>query len=95
MSVRVLVDALGSFSLSASFWEPLLAAGSEARIFNPLALNRFGIRNHRKLLVCDDTVAFLGGFNISSEFDGDGVHYFHASHILSGVRGPYISRSSR
>ena len=27
--------------------------------------------------------------------DGEADHYFHASHILSGVRGPYISRSSR
>jgi phosphatidylserine/phosphatidylglycerophosphate/cardiolipin synthase-like enzyme len=42
-------------------WQPLRAAGGEARFFNPVALNRFGIRNHRKLLVCDDTVAFVGG----------------------------------
>ena len=39
----------------------------------PLALDRLGIRNHRKLLVCDERVAFFGGFNIASEYDGDGV----------------------
>src|SRR6188768_2167643 len=55
--VRVLVDAIGSLTLSDDFWRPLHAAGGEARFFNPVALNRFGIRNHRKLLVCDDTVA--------------------------------------
>ena len=43
------------------------------RLFNPLALDRWGIRNHRKLLVCDERVAFVGGFNIASDYDGDGV----------------------
>ena len=32
------------------------------------------IRNHRKLLVCDERVAFVGGFNISPEYEGDGVN---------------------
>ena len=49
------------------------AAGGEVRQFNPLSLNRLGIRNHRKLLVCDEQVAFVGGFNIAPEYDGDGV----------------------
>jgi len=71
--VRVLIDAFGSISLPGSFWEPLRAAGGEVRLFNPLALDRLGIRNHRKLLVCDDRVGFVGGFNIASEYDGDGV----------------------
>lgn len=71
--VRVLVDALGSISLPAAFWEPLRAAGGEVRQFNPLALERLGIRDHRKLLICDERVAFVGGFNIAREYDGDGV----------------------
>ncbi|MEK7706659.1 MAG: phospholipase D-like domain-containing protein, partial [Verrucomicrobiota bacterium] len=71
--VRVLLDAVGSHSLPEDYWESLKAVGGEAHIFNPLALNRFGIRNHRKLLVCDDVVAFVGGFNIAPEYEGDGV----------------------
>ena len=71
--VRVLVDALGSIGLASAFWEPLRAAGGEVRQFNPLSLNRLGIRNHRKLLVCDEQVAFVGGFNIAPEYDGDGL----------------------
>ncbi len=72
-AVRVLVDALGSLYLPENFWAPLRAAGGEVRQFNPLSLNRFGIRDHRKLLVCDERVAFVGGFNIAQEYDGDGV----------------------
>jgi cardiolipin synthase A/B len=71
--VRVLLDGLGSIGLAAAFWKPLRAAGGEVRVFNPLALGRVGIRNHRKLLVCDGQVAFIGGFNIASAYDGDGV----------------------
>jgi cardiolipin synthase A/B len=72
--VRVLVDAVGSVFLSDYFWEPLRRAGGEIRVFNPLALRRVTIRNHRKLLVCDEQVAFVGGFNISPEYEGDGVN---------------------
>jgi len=71
--VRVLLDALGSYSLPASFWRPLQTLGGEVRLFNPLSLYRLGIRNHRKVLACDDKFAFVGGFNISAEYEGDGV----------------------
>ena len=81
LRVRVLIDALGSYSLPDDYFQPLHAAGAEIRrfnpfevtLFNPLALNRMSIRNHRKLLVCDDHVAFVGGFNIAPEYEGDGV----------------------
>lgn len=71
--VRVLVDGVGSNELPDDFWSSLKAAGGESRVFNPITLKRFGIRNHRKLLVCDSLVAFIGGFNISHEYEGDGV----------------------
>jgi cardiolipin synthase len=71
--VQVLLDAVGSFSLSATFWKPLIEAGGRFRWFNPIKLGRISYRNHRKLLVCDDEVAFIGGFNIAPEYDGDGV----------------------
>ena len=72
-NVRILIDGLGSRGLANSFWQPLRAAGAQVRIFNPLAVPRLGIRDHRKLLVCDERVAFVGGFNIASEYEGDGV----------------------
>lgn len=71
--VRVLLDALGSRALPADYWKELAESGGEVRLFNPLALNRFWIRNHRKLLVCDDSAAFVGGFNIAPEYEGDGI----------------------
>lgn len=73
VQVAVLLDAFGSQSLPAGFWQPLLAAGGGVRWFNPVLLKRLGFRDHRKLLVCDETEAFVGGFNISSKYQGDGV----------------------
>jgi len=71
--VRVLVDAVGSWFLPEHFFRPLIAVGAEVRRFNPLHLWRFGVRDHRKLLICDQSVIFIGGFNVADEYDGDGV----------------------
>jgi cardiolipin synthase len=73
VQVQILVDALGSWLLPDDFFAPLVAAGAEVRRFNPLHLWRFGVRNHRKLLICDDATLFIGGFNVADEYDGDGV----------------------
>jgi len=73
VQVRVLIDAWGSMTLPERFWDPLREAGGQMRWFNPIKLQRWGIRNHRKLLVCDQHVAFVGGFNISTEYQGDGL----------------------
>lgn len=71
--VRVLVDAFGSMDLAEGFWAPLREAGGHVRWFNPLSLRRWAYRDHRKVLVCDERVAIIGGFNIAEEYDGDGV----------------------
>jgi cardiolipin synthase len=74
VQVQVLVDAFGSIELPDTFWEPLREAGGQVRWFNPLSLGRWGFRDHRKLLVCDEAVAFVGGCNVAPEYTGDGVH---------------------
>ena len=71
--VRVLVDALGSLALPADYWDLFRSAGGQFRRFNPLAFHRLVFRDHRKILVCDDTWAFIGGFNIGNDYIGDGV----------------------
>ncbi len=71
--VQVLLDAFGSSELPAGYWSELEQAGGVVHCFNPLSLRLFTVRNHRKLLLVDDLVAFVGGFNIAAEYDGDGV----------------------
>ncbi len=71
--VRLILDAFGSFGLSHRYFDELVAAGGELRWFNVLRLTSFSFRDHRKLLVLDDTQAFVGGCNIADEYNGDGI----------------------
>ena len=75
VQVQVLVDAVGSWMLPGNYFQPLIKAGGQMRRFNPLHYSRFGVRDHRKLLVCDELTVFIGGFNISDEYNGDGVNH--------------------
>jgi cardiolipin synthase len=71
VEVRVIVDGWGSNQARQTARE-LTAAGCQAKIYNPLLAGFFGRmrRDHRKLLLVDDEVVFLGGINISDEFVG-------------------------
>lgn len=70
--VKVLVDALGSWALSDSFWDELRKAGGRVRRFRPHTKGFLLFRNHRKLLLVDDRIAYVGGINIADEyFRGD------------------------
>lgn len=73
VTVQLLVDALGSISLQESFWDKFVQAGGRFRWFNPIKLKRLGFRNHRKALIVDEQVAFVGGFNVAPEYQGDGL----------------------
>ena len=73
VQVCVLVDAIGSYRLPGNFLDPIKTTGGEVRFFNPVSLERFAVRNHRKLLVCDEQTGFVGGFNISADHEGDGI----------------------
>jgi cardiolipin synthase len=85
--VEVLVDSVGSIELADDFWQPLRQAGGKFRWFNPVSLAHWGFRDHRKLLVCDEAVAFVGGFNIAPEYDGNGITQGWCDHGLQITGG--------
>jgi cardiolipin synthase len=68
--VRVLADAFGSSETRRSFWKKMESRGIEARLFHPLLPHFWSqpFRDHRKILVVDRRVAFLGGMNIGVEY---------------------------
>jgi cardiolipin synthase A/B len=93
--VMVLVDAWGSWTTPEAFWEPLRAAGAEVRHFHPIRRGLFPFRNHRKLLLVDDAVAWLGGMNIADEYrSGRGGQPVWRDFAL-GVEGPEAARLHR
>jgi cardiolipin synthase len=68
VKVMVLIDAWGSWNLPKNFWDELRNAGGTVRWFHPLLKGLFPFRNHRKLLLVDDRIAYLGGMNIADEY---------------------------
>lgn len=83
VAVRVMYDAIGSLGVDTSMYADLLAAGGKVLEFNPIApwrkrfrLTRVSNRDHRKMLVVDGRVAFVGGLNIGEPWapkaDGGG-----------------------
>jgi cardiolipin synthase len=73
VAVELLVDSLGSMGTSEGYFGPILAAGGRFRWFNHFFSRRWVLRDHRKLLVVDDAVAFVGGCNVADEYEGDGI----------------------
>lgn len=68
VTVMVLVDSWGSWNLPNDFWDGLRIAGGTVRWFHPLLKGLFPFRNHRKLLLIDDRIAYIGGINIADEY---------------------------
>jgi cardiolipin synthase len=99
VTVRLMYDAVGSFGLSDSWLDELRAAGGHVVVFNPIApwraRWRLSHRDHRKLLVIDDEIAFTGGLNVADDYASvdDGGAGWHDMHCR--VRGPIVADLSR
>jgi len=71
--VRLVVDAVGSYELPLSFVERMRSVGVRVYIHNRVRLLRWGWlrylirRNHRKIIIVDESIAFTGGFNLMRE----------------------------
>lgn len=72
LEVRLIIDAIGSWSLSKRFLRELKKSGVEVGIFMPvrfpLVANKINYRNHRKIIVVDGKVGFIGGLNIADRY---------------------------
>ncbi|HKS16465.1 MAG TPA: phosphatidylserine/phosphatidylglycerophosphate/cardiolipin synthase family protein, partial [Planctomycetota bacterium] len=94
LDVRVLYDAVGSRTTPGSFFGELRARGVKVAEFHPLArwLAGFGLgrRNHRKLLVVDGRVAFIGGLNISNEYAATAEGGLGWRDTLVEIEGPSV-----
>jgi cardiolipin synthase len=72
--VRVLLDAVGARKVRDELIDDMERAGCDVRWFRPVDGGHLGDANHRthrKILVCDSNVGFIGGVGIADEWDGD------------------------
>ena len=69
--VRLLLDYIGARGTARSFLRQLTRSGVDVQVFNPFGFRRwFGLvpRDHRKLLVVDETVGITGGVGVGREW---------------------------
>lgn len=74
VEVRILYDGMGGRFMPKRRWESLRRAGIQVGCFFPPILGRLNLRvnyrNHRKIVVIDGRIGYVGGFNIGREYLG-------------------------
>ncbi len=72
VEVRIIYDSFGSRKTKKSFFEDLRKAGIESEPFLklvfPIFTARLNYRNHRKIVVIDGKIGYLGGMNIANRY---------------------------
>lgn len=71
VEVRFIVDGVGSHSLSPRFVRAMEKAKIKFAVFYPVIfpfINKLNYRNHRKIVIIDGKVGFLGGINVGDEY---------------------------
>ncbi|ANU28181.1 cardiolipin synthase [Planococcus versutus] len=87
VEIVFLYDDLGSKSLPKNFFKELEAAGGKTAAFLPALLSsinpRFNHRNHRKLVIVDGLIGYIGGFNVGDEYVGKNIKfgYWRDTHL--------------
>ncbi|MBC8542539.1 cardiolipin synthase [Bianquea renquensis] len=86
LEVRLLVDGMGSMLVPRRFFRQLERAGGKVETFFPPFVPylhfQINYRNHRKLLIVDGVVGYIGGFNVGDEYVGKGpLGYWRDTHL--------------
>ncbi len=92
--VYLLYDEIGSHKLPKAYLEELRVAGAEVSAFNTRRgrRNRFQLnfRNHRKIVVVDGRLAYVGGLNVGDEYMGRDPKFGHWRDTHIEMAGPVV-----
>jgi cardiolipin synthase len=70
VEIKVLIDFWGSSGVNNGFFDDLIKLGGQVRFFEKIKFNsdlftRGHRRNHRKLIIIDDKISYIGSFNLT------------------------------
>ena len=95
LKIYFLFDEIGCFWLPKKYAATLRAAGIKAHRFNtrrgwrnPFQIN---FRNHRKIVVADGRVAYVGGHNVGVEYLGQSKRFGHWRDTHVELAGPAVA----
>lgn len=95
VEVRLLVDASGGRQLKGDVQKMLEQAGVKVAHFHPLRLSNLGRlnnRDHRKLMIIDGRIGYIGGFCIADEWLGNAEHKKRYRDTGLRIIGPVVNR---
>ncbi len=94
VKVRLIYDHVGSFKLSNRYLRRLKEAGVEAYPFFKVVFPPFGTRinwrNHRKIVVIDGKVGYIGGMNVADRYVDGGKLFDVWRDLHLRVEGPAV-----
>jgi len=94
VKVRFMYDGIGSWRLSGKFLKPMRDTGIIISPFLPGRSFRerwsINLRNHRKLVIVDDRLAFTGGLNVGDEYLGRDPTYGYWRDTQMALEGPVV-----
>lgn len=99
VEVRFVVDAMGSKSIRNKDIKYIRSLGIKFHIFFPGILPliniRLNFRNHRKIVVIDGEVGYVGGFNVGDEYvnKGNQFDYWRDTHIR--IKGKAVNELNK
>ena len=85
--VRILIDGMGSSSIKKKEINSIRKSGINISIFFPSIFHylnlRINYRNHRKIVVIDNKIGYIGGFNVGNEYinKGEKFSFWRDTHI--------------
>ncbi len=92
--VRISMDGFGSLALAQADRRRMVDAGIELRVFNAVTLRkrlRNFLRDHRKLLLVDGSVAFVGGVGLTDAFGVTGPPGWPWRDLIVEIQGPVVA----
>ena len=103
VAVRAMVDGFGGRNFVAGLLPRLREAGVQVLIYRrelrPLSLRRHRLRRlHRKVVVIDGRVAFVGGINVVDDFDAGALahpRYDYAVRVEGPLLEPIVASAQR
>lgn len=91
--VKIVLDAVGSSSISTEILQILDKGGCNVAWYNPIRWNhlrRINNRTHRKSLIIDGRVGFTGGAGIADHWTGNAQDDKHWRDLQIRVEGPAV-----
>ena len=95
VEVRLLVDASGGHKMDDRLQKMMGAAGVKLAAFHPLTfknLGRLNNRDHRKIVIIDGHIGFIGGYGFAKEWTGHAQDKDHWRDTGLRIEGPVVNR---